>query len=116
MTRAPETYSYSAWPSVPRRNSRRFWSRLVLFTASLLLVNGLFGERGLLESLRARRAYATAGQDLARLRRENNALREHARRLRSDPGEIEAVARGELGLVRSGEILVTVRDLRGTAR
>jgi len=105
-----------AWPAIPRRDTRRFWSRLLLFTASLLLVNGLFGERGLLESLRARRAYAAAGEDLARLRRENQALRQHARLLRSDPAAIEAVARGELGLVRAGEILVTVRDLRRTSR
>ena len=99
-------------PIVPRRSSRRYWSHLMLFVASALLVNGLFGERGLLESLRARRAYAAAARELARIRQENDGLRERVRRLRNDPATIEAVARGELGLVRDGEIMITVRDVK----
>ena len=88
----------------------------MLFAASVLLVNGLFGQRGLLETRRARRAYAAAGDDLARLRHDNQVLRERARRLRDDPRTIEDVARGELGLVGRGEILVTVRDLERASR
>jgi cell division protein FtsB len=107
---------WPAWPAVPRRRSRRFWSRLLLFAASVLLVNGLIGERGLLATMRARRAYAGAAQDLARLRQQNDALRERARRLRSDPRTIEAVARGELGLAQRGEVVVTVRDVDQPAR
>ena len=91
---------------------RRFWSHAVLFAACLLLGNGLFGERGLTETLRARRAYGEAVQDLARLRHQNAALREAVHNLRSDPATIESVAREELGLIRRGEILVTVRDLK----
>ena len=89
---------------------------MLLFAGSVLLVNGLIGERGLLETVRARRAYAAACEDLARLRQENQALRERARRLRSDPRTIEDVARGELGMVGAGEILVTVRDFAPTPR
>ena len=100
-------------PIVPRRRqSRRFWSHAMLFVAAVLAVNGLIGERGLLQTLRARRAYTAAAADVERLRRANEALRDTVRRLRSDPAAIEAVARGELGLVRPGEILVTVRDGR----
>ena len=106
----------TAWPVVARRGSRRFWSRLALFAASALLLNGLIGERGLLQTMRARRAYAAAAEELWRLRQQNDGLREQARRLRSDPGTIEAVARGELGLVRPGEILITVRDLPAASR
>src|SRR4051812_36011759 len=95
-----------------RRRPSRFWSRALLFAASVLLVNGLIGERGLLEGVRAQHAYGAAARDLARLRQENDGLREQARRLRHDPAVIEAVARRELGLVRNGEILITVHDLR----
>jgi cell division protein FtsB len=112
----PSSQEFPAWPAVPRRRSRRFWSHALLFAASVLLVNGLIGERGLLATIRARRAYSGAAQDLARLRQENHVLRERARRLRSDLGTIEAVARGELGLADPGEIVVTVRDLRQPAR
>ncbi len=88
----------------------------MLFAASVLLVNGLVGERGLMETLRARRAYAAARHELVLLRQRNEVLRDHARRLRNDPSAIESVAREELGLVRAGEILVTVRDLRRGSR
>lgn len=118
MTRGTATLTRDlpAWPATPRRHSRRYWSHLVLFTASVLLVNGLFGERGLLESRRARRASVAAGENLTRLREENEALRARARRLRGDPRAIEEAARGDLGLVGAGEILVTVRDLAQTSR
>jgi cell division protein FtsB len=97
---------------LPRRQPRRFWSQALLFAACVLLVNAVVGDRGLMDTMRARRARAAAAQELARLKRENATLRDQARRLRSDPRTIESVARGELGLVRPGEILVTVRDVK----
>ena len=114
MARTRDTISRDAAerPAIPRRQPRRIWSHVVLFGALALLVNGLIGERGLLETMRARRSYTTAAAELARIRQENAALREQARRLRNDPGTIEAVARGELGLLRPGEILITIRDLK----
>ena len=118
MPRSPHTYTREipAFPIVPRRRTRRFWSPLLLFLAMALLVNGLFGERGLFATLRAREAYASAARDLARLRQQNQTLRDRARQLRDDPRTIESVARGELGLAAAGEIVVTVRDLRQAAR
>jgi cell division protein FtsB len=97
---------------VPRRRERRLWSQAALFAACVVLANGVFGERGLADGLRARRAYAAAAEQLARLREENAALRDRARALQNDPSAIETVARGEFGLVRPGEILVTVRDVK----
>jgi len=100
-------------PAIPRRHQpRRFWSHVVLFAACVLLVNALIGDRGLMDTLRARKAYAAAAGDLTRLKHENAALRDEVRRLRNDPATIESVARGELGLVRPGEILVTIRDVK----
>jgi cell division protein FtsB len=115
--RATHIYSREvpAWAAVPRRRTRRFWPQLLLFAASVVLVNGLFGERGLLATIKARRTYAAAAQDLARLRQANHTLRERARQLRSDPRTIEAVARGELGFASADEIVVNVRDLRPAA-
>jgi cell division protein FtsB len=100
-------------PAIPRRQApRRFWPHAMLFAATVLLVNGLFGDRGLMDTIRARRAYSIAAADLDRIKRDNEALRERARLLRSDPATIEAVARGELGLMRPGEILVTIKDVK----
>ena len=99
-------------PALPRRQPRRFWSHVMLFAACVLLANGLFGERGLTDTIRARRAFVTAARELDQLKRDNEALRDKARRLRNDPSTIESVARGELGLVRPGEILVTIKDVK----
>lgn len=100
-------------PSIPRRHTpRRFWPHVMLFAATVLLMNGLFGERGLMDTIRARRAYSLAARALDQLKRDNDALRERARLLRTDPATIESVARGELGLMRPGEILVTIKDVR----
>jgi cell division protein FtsB len=98
-------------PIPRRRQPPRFWSRAMLFAASVLLANGLFGERGLLDGVRAQRVSQSAARDLSRLRDENERLRTQIRQLRDDPATIEAIARRELGLVRPGEVMVTVRDL-----
>jgi cell division protein FtsB len=113
MGRVTEAAGYESElrPPVPRRAPKRFWSHAMLFAASALLVNGLIGERGLVETVRARRACAAAAQDLARLRQQNARLRERVRQLSTDPSAIEAVARGELGLLRTGEIVITVHGL-----
>jgi cell division protein FtsB len=99
-------------PAIPRRQPRRFWSQAVLFVSCVLLVNAIFGEKGLMDTLRARKAYVAAREELMRLKLENTGLRDQVRRLRSDPATIESVARGELGLVKPGEILVTIKDVR----
>ena len=106
------SYDTATGPPVPRRQPRRFWSQAILFAACVLLVNAVFGDKGLMDSLRARKASAAAARELDQLRRENASLREQVRRLRTDPAAIEAVARGELGLIRPGEILVTIKDVK----
>ena len=93
-----------------RRQPRRLWPQAMLFLACVLLVNALFGDHGLTETLRARRAYKAATADLARLRAENDRLREQSQRLRDDPSTIESVARDRLGMARPGEIVVTIHD------
>ncbi len=84
----------------------------MLFAATVILMNGLFGERGLMDTIRARRSYSIAARELDRLKRDNETLRERARLLRNDPATIESVARGELGLMRPDEILVTIKDVK----
>lgn len=99
---------------IPRRGERRR-RRIQLsitFVASLLLVNAIVGDRGLLETWRARRDYAALSGGITQLKDENRSLRDEARRLREDPKEIEAVARHDLGLIRPGEVLVVVHPVR----
>jgi len=85
---------------------------LVLFAAIVLIVDGLVGDRGFLAMLRARRQYDQLSATLARQRGENARLRDEAGRLRNDPAAIEELARRELGLIRPGEKVFIIKDLK----
>jgi cell division protein FtsB len=97
-------------PKHPTRN-RRIVQLLLLFVASVIVVDGLVGERGLLAMLRARHEYEELSATIARQRAENARLRDQARRLREDPTAIEEIARRELGLIKPGEVVFIVKDV-----
>ena len=97
-------------PKLPPRRRERAWTgRVLCFAACVLAVNALIGERGLSETLRARREFNAAIAELSRLQYENAMLAEAIHRLRHDAPTIENVARAELGLIRPGEVLVVLK-------
>src|SRR4029450_9291127 len=98
--------------SVPPATRRRTLQVLLVFVTLVLIINALVGERGLTETLRARKKHQELVTAIERLRSENARLRDEARRLRSDPATIEALARQELGLIKPGEMLFIVRDAK----
>jgi cell division protein FtsB len=98
-----------ASPPLPRRKGLQL---LLVFVTLVLVIDGLVGEKGLLETVRARRHHRELSASIERLRAENAELREQARRLREDPSTIESLARKELGLIRPGELLFIVKDAR----
>jgi cell division protein FtsB len=99
-------------PAVPQAKRRRTLQMLLVFVTLVLVINALVGERGLMETLRARRQHQELVASIERLRIENARLREEARRLRTDPGTIEALARQELGLIKPGEMLFIIKDAK----
>lgn len=74
------------------------------------MVNALVGEKGYLATIQARQSQQRLEESLRALEAENARLKEQAERLKSDPRALEEAARENLGLVRPGETLVTVRD------
>lgn len=76
----------------------------------LALVDGVFGSRGLIENLQLQRRNAALQTDIDALNAENAALIDDIRRLREDPAAIEELARGELELMKDGELLIILRD------
>lgn len=97
-------------PPRPTR-TRRIVHLLLLFVASVIVVDALVGDRGLVAMLRARHEYDELSAAVARQRAENARLRETARRLKEDPSAIEEIARRELGLIKPGERLFIVKDV-----
>ena len=98
--------------SVTPATRRRTLQMLLVFVTLVLVINALIGERGLTQTLRARKQHQELVTAIERLRAENARLRDEARRLRSDPGTIEALARQELGLIKPGEMLFIVKDAK----
>ena len=82
------------------------------FIAVVLMIDALVGEKGLMETMRARKAAQTEEARLDALRLENAKLREEKRRLNEDPASIEAEARRQLGLVRPGEVMFILKDVQ----
>jgi cell division protein FtsB len=95
----------------PPARGRRIAYWLLVFVASLIVVDGLVGDRGLLAMLRARHEYDELAATIARQRAENARLRDEARRLKEDPSAIEEIARRDLGLIKPGEKVFIVRDV-----
>ena len=82
------------------------------FVTVVLILDALVGDRGLLDTMRARRQHREIAAGLEQKRQENARLRDEIRRLRDDPKQIESVAREELGLMREGEVLFIVHDVK----
>jgi cell division protein FtsB len=96
---------------------RRALNFLLVFAAVVLLADALVGERGLVSTMRARTQSGALANKVEQLRQENAQLRDTATRLTEDRTTIEALARKELGLIRPGEVLVVVKDVKaGTSR
>jgi cell division protein FtsB len=95
-----------------RPRGRRLLQYLLVFVSCVLVVDAIVGEKGLIAMMKAREQYRALEESLARSRSENTHLREEARRLREDPEAIEDLARRELGLMKPGEKLFIIRDVR----
>ena len=114
--RVPSTRSQSA----PRKRApgrrvstgKRIARLAVVFLALAVIVDAIVGDRGLLATLRARDQFEAANVALAQQRADNDKLREEVSRLTSDPAAIEELARDELGLMRPGEKVFIVKDLK----
>jgi cell division protein FtsB len=101
-----------AVPPSPSAFRRRALHTLLVFVTLVLVIDALIGEKGLVESMRARRKYQEVAASLDALRQENAKLREDMRRLNEDPATIEGVAREELGLIRPGEVVFILKDAK----
>jgi cell division protein FtsB len=95
---------------------RRVLNFFLVFAVVVLLADALVGDRGLVATTKARQQSEELTTAVERLRQENSALRESARRLREDPSTIEELARKDLGLIRPGEVLVYLKDLKSAPK
>ena len=98
--------------SAMRRQAVRGVLGLVLVLA---VVDGVFGERGLLANMQLRQRNDQQSAVNDELTAHNEAMTDDIRRLREDPAAVEELAREELGLIKDGELLIILRDAPQTA-
>jgi cell division protein FtsB len=99
----------SKGPEARERKKRR-WTYGLMAMSTVLMVNALMGEKGYLANMQARQEYQKVSESLRRLNIDNDDLIDEARRLRSNPLALEDEARRQLGLIKPGETIITVRD------
>jgi cell division protein FtsB len=101
----------SARPGRPETSLRRKAATLASLCALIaLLVGALFGDRGVLHLMAQRERAERLQRELGELRGENARLAAEIEALRRDPRAIEKLAREQLGLARSGELVFLIRE------
>ncbi|MDK2848104.1 MAG: cell division protein DivIC [Desulfuromonadales bacterium] len=76
----------------------------------LILGAGLFGDKGALRMLQARRQKAELERQVAEKQDVNRSLKQEIKRLKTDRSYIETLARRELGMVGDGEVVYQFPD------
>lgn len=100
-------------PIIKRRaRTKRVIRLLILTFAATMLIDAIVGDQGVVGLGRARRESDHSTEHLRRLQAENDLMRERNRRLREDRDALEEAARRDLGLMRPGEKVFIIRDLR----
>jgi cell division protein FtsB len=108
-------------PAASRKTpkGRRAFSRphgalflLFLLLALVLVLDSLIGDRGVFAVMQARREHADAESALKSALSQNARLRAEIDRLKADSAAIEELARRHLGLVKPGETLFIIKDVR----
>ena len=84
---------------------------LLVLVGSVLVVDALVGDKGVLQMLKKRQEAEALNRKLTAAQAENARLNEVANRLRHDAQAIEDLARRDLGLIKKGEKLFIIRDV-----
>lgn len=75
---------------------------------ALMIVHDVFGTHGFLAMRRTQGEIEKVQANLDRLGKENAALEQEVKDLKSDPRLIEKIARDDLGLARPGEVIIRI--------
>lgn len=87
---------------------RQYGSRLLGLLLLVMFVHDIFGTHGFLAMRRTQNEIKRVQADLEKLNKENAALEQESKDLKSDPRLIEKIARDDLGLARPGEIIIRI--------
>jgi cell division protein FtsB len=81
---------------------------ILVFCVLALFVHDVFGAHGYLAMRRTKLEIQRVQSDIKRLAKENAALSEEVKLLKTDPHKIESIARDELGLAKPNEVIIKI--------
>ncbi|MGC1416078.1 MAG: septum formation initiator family protein [Candidatus Acidiferrum sp.] len=87
---------------------RQYGSGLLGLLLLVTFVHDIFGTHGFLAMRRTQNEIKKVKADLEKLNKQNAALEQESKDLKSDPRLIEKIARDDLGLARPGEIIIRI--------
>ncbi len=92
------------------RARRKLATAAVALLALLLAFHVVFGANGFLAYQKKKAQYRALEQDIEKIQKENGALGERIKALKTDPATIEKEAREQLRYARPGEVIYTYPD------
>jgi cell division protein FtsB len=92
---------------------RQYGRALLGLLVLVMIVHDIFGTHGFLAMRRTEDEIKNVQANLDKLSKENAALEEEVKDLKSDPRLIEKIARDDLGLARPGEVIIRIPPGQG---
>jgi cell division protein FtsL len=102
----PQKLDWDGIAAYLRANMRSIFV-LVLFA---LLIHDFLGAHGFIAMRRTQKDIDQIEKQIGDLNKENQALSEQVKSLKTDPKAIERIAREEMGLARPGEVIYKLPD------
>jgi len=94
---------------------KQYGSVMLGLLVLVMFVHDIFGTHGFLAMRRTQNEIRKVKGDLDQLSKENAALEQESKDLKSDPRLIEKIARDDLGLARPGETIIRIPQERQEA-
>lgn len=88
-----------------RKNARKRWLVVIAVLAMGIAASSVVGKKSLVKVIHMNKTKSELQQEIARLKRGNEDLAREVRAVTNNPGQVEAIARDDLGLVKPGEIV-----------
>jgi cell division protein FtsB len=101
----------AAMPSAEQRMGallQQYGRPMLGLLVAVMIVHDVFGTHGFLAMRRTQSEIKKVQADLDRLSKENAALEQEVKDLKTDPKLIEKIARDDLGLARPGEVIIRI--------
>ncbi|MDE2180258.1 MAG: septum formation initiator family protein [candidate division NC10 bacterium] len=90
---------------VAARSARKRRLIFVAVLAILIAISSMVGKKSLVKVLQMTKTTTELQQEITRLRQVNEGLTREIQALTNNPGQVEMIAREDLGLVKPGEIV-----------